>query len=365
MSKIKSYLDSKYSKISFYVICTAVIIFFLCILISMSGGFFQKIFTVIGLVLKPIIAGGVIAYLFEPVLQWLEKRIKAKNPRLIALIITIVVLVLIILAILLGAVMFIGKTVNGINFEDINTLLTSFTDQIDDVKEYVQKWLTEHSINIGSVTGSIGSTISGITGAASDIFFAAIFAIYFLMDSNGISGYWNRVRNIFIKKETQAKVHEVLMDADKCFSGYIRGQFLDAILVGVVTLVAMVICGVPYPFVIALLTGLGNLIPYVGPVVGFVTLVIVCLIESAWTKLLIGAIVMAVLLFVDGNIINPKLLSSSIEIHPLLVFAAMIAGSAVGGLLGMLVAVPLMALAKLEFDKYIDRKEKDKAKVKG
>ena len=93
MSKIKSYLDSKYSKISFYVICTAVIIFFLCILISMSGGFFQKIFTVIGLVLKPIIAGGVIAYLFEPVLQWLEKRIKAKNPRLIALVITIVVLI--------------------------------------------------------------------------------------------------------------------------------------------------------------------------------------------------------------------------------------------------------------------------------
>ena len=71
---------------------------------------------------------------------------------------------------------------------------------------------------------------------------------------------------------------------------------------------------------------------------------------------------MAVLLFVDGNIINPKLLSSSIEIHPLLVFAAMIAGSAVGGLLGMLVAVPLMALAKLEFDKYIDRKEKEKVK---
>ena len=80
MSKIKSYLDSKYSKISFSVICMAVIIFFLCILISMSGGFFQKIFTVIGLVLKPIIAGGVIAYLFEPVLQLLENGSKRKIP---------------------------------------------------------------------------------------------------------------------------------------------------------------------------------------------------------------------------------------------------------------------------------------------
>jgi predicted PurR-regulated permease PerM len=154
------------------------------------------------------------------------------------------------------------------------------------------------------------------------------------------------------------------MDADKCFSGYIRGQFLDALLVGVVTFIAMLICKVPYPFVIGLLTGLGNLIPYVGPVVGFVTLLIACLIEGAMDKLLIGGIVLAVLLVVDGNIINPKLVSSTIEIHPLLVFAAMIAGSAIGGLVGMLVAVPLAALLKIEFDKYLDRKEAEKKSLK-
>ena len=91
-----------------------------------------------------------------------------------------------------------------------------------------------------------------------------------------------------------------------------------------------------------------------------VALLIVCLIEGAWGKLLIGGIVLAVLLVVDGNIINPKLLSSSIEIHPLLVFAAMIAGSAIGGLIGMLVAVPLAALLKIQFDKFIARKEAEK-----
>ncbi len=99
---------------------------------------------------------------------------------------------------------------------------------------------------------------------------------------------------------------------------------------------------------------------YVGPVIGFATLVIVCLIESAWGKLLVGGIILAVILVLDGNLINPKLLSSSIEIHPLLVFAAMTAGSAVGGLLGMLVAVPLAALLKIEFDKYVAKKEAEK-----
>ena len=358
MFNLKKYEDSKYTKIALYVICTVVICFILCIILSLSGGFFRKIFNVIGLVLKPIIAGGVIAYLVEPLVQWIQKKLKLS--RAVAVIGTLVIILLLILGLLVMAGLFLGEQISAINFQGIGELIGSFSDQLNEIKVKVQDWLASHSINIGAITGGVGSVVSGITGAASDIFFAVIFAIYFLLDSDGIQNYWTRVRKIFIKPQTQAKVHEFLMDADKCFSGYIRGQFMDAILVGVVTFIAMLICQVPYPFVIGLLTGVGNLIPYVGPVIGFVTLVVVCLIESAWSKLLIGGIVLAVLLVVDGNVINPKLLSSSIEIHPLLVFAAMIAGSAVGGLLGMLVAVPLAALLKIQFDKYIDRKEKEK-----
>ena len=360
MSKIKQYMDSKYTKISLYVIATVIITFLLCIIISLSRGFFAKLFNVIGLVLKPIIAGGVIAYLVEPIVQWFQKRIKVKNARTVAVIITIVLIVVLVLGILLVAVAFLGKQISEIKLDDIWSLVGNFSDQINEIGERVKAWFAEHSINVSAITGGVSNVISGITGAASDIFFAMIFAVYFLLDSDGITGYWDRVRKIFVKEQTRAKVHEILMDADKCFSGYIRGQFLDALLVGIITFIAMLICGVPYPFVLGLLTGVGNLIPYVGPVVGFATLVIVCLIESAWTKLLIGGIVLAVLLFLDGNVINPKLLSTNIEVHPLLVFAAMIAGSAVGGLLGMLIAVPLAALLKIEFDKFIAHKEAEK-----
>ena len=360
MFNLKQYEDKKYTKIAVYVIITVLITFFLCILVSMSGGFFQKVFNVIGMVLKPIITGGVIAYLVEPVVQWFQKKLKWS--RSVSVIGTILLVVLLVLGLLLIAGLFLGRQISSINFDDIGNLIASFSDQINEIGTRVQQWFANHSIDIKAITGGVGNFVSGLTGAASDIFFALIFAVYFLLDSDGISGYWDRVRKLFIKPETQAKVHEILMDADKCFSGYIRGQFMDAVLVGVLTTIAMLICQVPYPFVIGLLTGVGNLIPYVGPVVGFVTLIIVCLIEGGWSKLLIGAIVLAVLLFVDGNIINPKLLSSNVEVHPLLVFAAMIAGSAVGGLVGMLIAVPLAALIKMEFDKFLDKKEKDKKK---
>lgn len=362
MSKFKQYIDSKYTKISLYVIGTVLVSFFLCVIVSLSGGFFRKLFQIIGQVLKPFIAGGIIAYLFEPVVQWIEKRLKNKAARPIAVFGTLLVIILLVISLLFVAVAFITNQVQEINFSDIGALIGDFSVQLNEIWIRVQEWFANHDINIGKITGGVSGFISGITGTASDIFFAVIFAIYFMLDSNRIASYWERVRNIFIKPETRAKVHEFLMDADKCFSGYIRGQFLDALLVGIVTTIAMVICQVPYPLVIGLLTGIGNLIPYVGPVVGFATLVIVCLIESAWSKMLVGGIVLAVLLVVDGNVINPKLLSSSIEIHPLLVFAAMIAGSAVGGLLGMLVAVPLAALLKIEFDKYIDKKEAEKKK---
>ena len=298
------------------------------------------------------------SYLVEPVVQWLQKKLKFS--RAVAVIGTILLVVLFILALLVMTGLFLGEKISTINFNGIGELISSFSDQLTEIGNRVTEWFANHSIDIKAITGGVGNVVSGITGAASDAFFAVIFAIYFLLDSGSIQGYWNRVRKLFVKPETAEKVHEILMDADKCFSGYIRGQFLDAILVGIVTFLAMLICQVPYPFVIGLLTGAGNLIPSVGPVIGFATLTIVCVIEGAWSKLLIGGIILAILLFVDGNIINPKLLSSSIEIHPLLVFAAMIAGSAIGGLLGMLVAVPLAALLKIEFDKFIDRKEKEK-----
>ena len=90
------------------------------------------------------------------------------------------------------------------------------------------------------------------------------------------------------------------------------------------TTIAMMIIGVPNGTVVGVLTGCGNLIPYVGPVIGYLTLALVCIPTGAWTKLIAGAIVLAILLFVDGNIINPRLLSSNVMVHPLLVVAALI-----------------------------------------
>ena len=145
-------------------------------------------------------------------------------------------------------------------------------------------------------------------------------------------------------------------DADRVFSGYIRGQSMDAVIMGVMTTLTLLIAGIPYAPVIGILTGLGNLVPYVGPVVGFGSLIIVCLAEGSVTHLIAGAVILAVVMFVDANIINPRIVSSNVEVHPVLVIVALLAGGKVGGVVGMLVAVPIAALVKLQFEKKVEKK---------
>jgi predicted PurR-regulated permease PerM len=76
--------------------------------------------------------------------------------------------------------------------------------------------------------------------------------------------------------------------------------------------------------------------------------------------MIIGIVIFALVMFIDGNIINPKLLSDNVEVHPLLVVAALIGGGALGGVAGMLIAVPTAALIKLQFDRYLQRVEEKK-----
>lgn len=357
--KLKQYTDQKYNKIAIYAIVTAVIIFTLCIILSLSGGFFRKLFNVIGLVLHPIISGGIIAYLFEPVIQKLEKMIHGKSARPIAVIITAVA----VLGIVIGGLVFIAAAVRNqsnvikVDFSSFGSTIESLGMQISELTTKVQTWLSENSGIIGKTFNVITGIFGSLSDFASNLFFSVIFAIYFLLDSENIGNYWSHVLDILVKPESRAKARELISDADRCFSGYIRGKLTDALLVFVMVSIAMLICRIPYAFAIGIMTALGNLIPFVGPIGGIIALLVICLSEGLMSKFILGAVVLIVLMQIDANVFNPRLMSRSIAIHPLLVFTAMIAGGAVGGVVGMLVSAPIAALLKIEFDKYIAKKE--------
>ena len=102
-----------------------------------------------------------------------------------------------------------------------------------------------------------------------------------------------------------------------------------------------------------MLTGIGNLVPYLGPIVGYGLTLVSGLSSGNIKVVIIGFIILLVIQGIDGAVVNPRLLSKNVQIHPMLVLIGVIAGNKAGGFLGMLVAVPITALLNLWFERGI------------
>lgn len=367
MKKIKIDIDSKYAKICTYASLTVIATFILIMILYFSRGFWVKLWSLFTAVIKPVLIGGIIEYLLSPLVKRMEKamieRGAGKYSRALALAITII-LTLVVLFGIIGVLAFTAyKTVSSIGIVSISSLLAYMQDDFASFLQEAENYLGMLGLSAATISRIASTVIDSVTSVASSLLFGVIFSIYFMLDGRNISKYWKRVLNIISKNKSPHAIQTFLADADRVFSGYIRGQFIDAAIIGVLTTIIMIVLGVPNGTVVGVLTGCGNLIPYVGPVVGYLTLALVCIPYGAWGKLLAGAIALAILLFVDGNIINPKLLSTNVMVHPLLVVAALIGGGAIGGIIGMLIAVPVAALIKIQLDRYLELREQGRLGV--
>lgn len=155
-----------------------------------------------------------------------------------------------------------------------------------------------------------------------------------------MEGYMDRTNNIFFK--------------------FISSQLLDAIIVGILVTIAMSIIGVKYAVLLGFMIGLFNIIPYFGAIIAVAISVIITIITGGLSQALIMAVVVIILSQIDSNIINPKIIGNSLEISPLLVIFAVTVGGAYFGVLGMFLAVPVVAVLKILINDYLDFKIKKK-----
>ncbi len=365
MKKLEKYYNKEYAVKSYYVIKTALIIFVLGIVIWYLAGKTGSALEFVSAVMRPLVLGMVFTYLLTPPVKTVERRLLAlmdnKRAARVLAVIIIWLIVLMAVGLILGVIAFtVTQSLSDFNPSAYKEYIAALADQFTKFWATIEDQLASMNINLGSIGGFVTKIFSGVKTGATTLVFAVIFAIYFLLDEE-IRVYWGRALDAFTSSSTREKLRQFIKDADRVFSGYIRGQAMDALLVGAMVTVAMLIAKVPYAAVIGILTGLGNLIPYVGPVVGFGSLILVCLAEGSIRSLVIGGIILIVVMFIDGNIINPRMLSSNVEVHPVLVIVALLAGGRVGGIVGMLVAVPVAALLKLQFDKAVEKRLKANA----
>jgi predicted PurR-regulated permease PerM len=134
---------------------------------------------------------------------------------------------------------------------------------------------------------------------------------------------------------------------------FLRGQMIDAFAVAVMTSIGLSIIGLPYALLIAIVAGLGNMIPYLGPIIGFMPALLVILLSPGGFSvgLLLGVVIVFVLVqFIEGTFVYPLAVGKSVELHPLVVIIGITVGGQLGGIIGMLVTIPLIAMVKVSLE---------------
>ena len=195
----------------------------------------------------------------------------------------------------------------------------------------IKQFLNINNDKIVEYVKSIIDIFSGIF----DVFVSIVVSVYILLQRTSIVKALRRFARALFKKDVYETVDRYFTNANNVFFTFISSQLLDAVIVGILTTVAMMILKVSYAPLIGFMIGLFNLIPYIGAIVAVAIGILITLITGGFGKALVMAIVVIVLQQIDANIINPKILGSSLETSPLLVIFAITIGGAYFGIMGM------------------------------
>ena len=346
------------------------------------GAHLQNLFPWASQVISPLLLGFAIAYLLSPICHFFE-RILSKNALLskkqslcqnISIFMTFLLLILGV--VFLGSLLLstLTKSIQVLRLEDLFQGIEDFASTVEkfysdlyvrlgnlpiggeDAKEAVQLLLQKAVVFFQNMGNSVFSSLGSLAGALSTLVFGIIFSLYFLADGQKILSYWARIFRLLFGERRLEKLRRFFVDADRVFAGYLRGQIIDGTIMAVLVSVSLSVLQVRYAVVIGVLTGFGNLIPYVGPFIAYGLTALVCLVYGDFTKILPALIALFVIQTVDGNVINPRLLSQNIDVHPLVVIIALIIGGSLGGFLGIFLAAPVASLIKLELDKFMEHK---------
>ena len=334
-------------------------------------------------VAKPIIFGFVMAYILKPLNDFFTDRYARvkflrKRSRLLGVFTVLLLIILVITAIASAIVYSVTHQLQFANLDETFKALTALTNSLTNFYESLLAKLNSLDIGSEQLTNSVGkisgavigfvqNLANGVLGSFSDIagyvttvMFGLIIGIYFMVDGQHMTGYFSEVADAVFTERANARIRHFLNDVDEVFSGYIRGQLMDVAFMIVATSTAMMLTGISLAPIIGLLTGLANLVPYLGPFVGYASIILISIVEGKYQVMIASIIALLIIQTLDGNVIEATFIGKSIKVHPLLVVIFLIFGNAIGGLWGMLLAVPVGAYFQKVFTNYVEKRKNAK-----
>jgi predicted PurR-regulated permease PerM len=211
----------------------------------------------------------------------------------------------------------------------------------------VMNFLTNGSTPTDTTFAAVaGKNLTGILGSFTSIFMTAllgfIFSIYALTGKEKLKGQFTRLAEAYLGDAWQNRALPVLDVANECFHSYIVGQVVEAIIIGVLCTAGMWVLRLPYAAMVGTVVGFTALIPVFGCYLGAAVGALMCLAVSPM-KALIFLVFICVLQQLEGNLIYPRVVGTSLGLPGIWVLAAVTVGGGIGGIAGMLFSVPLAA----------------------
>lgn len=322
-----------------------------CVLISLIS--FAYIFCIAKDVITPVLMAFLFAVLLLPIFSFFNTRLKF--PRHLAAIIC----VLLFAAFIIGILVFISYEVTDManDFETIKKnanafiadlhrfIKENFNVSIGEQKKYLDN-VTKDSVKNGNAT--IGSALISITDLLLDCTIIPIYTFLFLIYKDHFILFLAKL----INKENHAALKDILSQIKVSINNYIVGLLIEMTTVAVLTSLGLWIIGVKYFILLGLITGILNLIPYIGILIAGIITVLASLTGSGETSIILGILIVNIIVqLIDNNLLVPLIINSKVEINAFVSIIGIIVGGAAAGISGMFLAIPLLAMLKIIFDR--------------
>ena len=399
MSKYREYMKSRsFSKPVFFIVFTAVLLYITYFILrdfatvtTSVWGFFSNIVSAF----NPLWIGLILAYIINPMVEAIdskfiskirdfvkktppeervsnealqhfikkqtEKTITKTKTRILSIVITYIIIIaaatLIIYgfaAMILGQVIFTNlpdlfeKAFNlALSYESdfkswaANLPAGAFSDYISEGVNTLFAWISKNF----SASGVI-DTVSGLSSSVLDFVLGVIVSIYLIADKDFFLGLWDKLLYLVFPHKNDI-VRETLGEINEVLSSFIRGVLIDSVCVAVLSSIGLSIIGLKFAVFIGVFAGVANVIPYFGPVLGMVPAFLIGTFTDNLFTGLLALITLIIVQQIDANIIYPRVVGSSTGLKPLFVLLAVSAAGYYGGIMGMLVAVPVAGILQI------------------
>lgn len=308
----------------------------------------------------------ILAYAINPIINYLEAKDINRGRGVLIVYVGLLALIIILgVSVSPNFVREIKKLAN--NFpqyaEEFSNMMGNTSDKItatvgelppilQGIEESILDFLKTFQDSLGKLIKSFATSILAMASKVVNIVLTPIITYYFLVDKDSI-----KEKTIeLIPEKSRKDTVQLARNIDQSLIMFIRGRMIMSLYIAVVMTSMLLIMRIEFAVVIGIITGLFDIVPYLGPFVGYVPAVFFAAINS-WTKALWVTILFLIIQWVENNILAPKVIGENMDLHPLTILLSIIVGGGVFGVFGMILSVPIIATIKVIVEFYMEKKE--------